>query len=105
MRSRYFGWQKTIVGLVIATAMLFIPFTVVSAHDGAPPVNYGQLTAEWWEWILEQPVTGNPNLDLTGADAGNGQPRADVFFIAGAFGGTVTRAFTVPAGTALFLPC
>src|SRR5262245_33723334 len=35
---------------------------------------------------------------------GNGQPRADVFFIAGLFRGNGTRAFTVAAGTALVLP-
>ena len=104
MRSRYPAWQKSTVGLVIAITTLFVSLTVAFATDGRPYVNYGQLTAEWWEWILEQPLTGNPNLDPTGADAGNGQPRDDVFFIAGTFGESATRAFTVPAATALFLP-
>jgi len=104
MRSPNSAWQQRIVGLAIAAATLFVALTKAFAIDGEPHLNYGQLTAEWWEWILEQPVTGNPNVDLTGADAGNDQPRVDVFFIAGAFGGNVTRAFTVPAGPALFLP-
>src|SRR5262249_39826100 len=58
---------------------------------------YAQLTALWWEWILEQPATGNPIFDETGEDAANGQPLEDVvFFLAGTLGGAVTREFTVP---------
>ena len=65
---------------------------------------YARLTAQWWQWILEQPATGNPNLDQTGADAANGQPGKRVFFLAGTFGDTATRTFTVPADKALFFP-
>ena len=71
-------------------------------EDGAG--KYAQWTALWWQWILEQPATGNPNLDLTGADAANGQPLKNVFFLAGAFGGSVTRNITVPSGVGLFMP-
>jgi len=104
MKSRYPAWQKSTVCLVIAVTTLFVSLTVAFATDGRPYVNYGQLSAEWWEWILEQSLTSNPNLDATGADAGNGQPRDDVFFIAGTFGGSANRAFTVPTESALFLP-
>lgn len=100
-------WQG-LVAVVIVIAALLTPVTTASAQSNGVQQDgngkYAQLTAQWWQWILEQPVTGNPNLDSTGADAANGQPGQGVFFLAGAFGGTVTRQFTVPANTALFLP-
>ena len=100
-------WHGLVVVVIVAAAML-TPVTMASAQDNGTRQDgqgkYGQLTAQWWQWILEQPVTGNPILDLTGADAANGQPGKGVFFLAGAFGGTVTRTFTVPGNTALFFP-
>jgi hypothetical protein len=100
-------WQGLVVA-VLVTAATLTPVTMASAQDNGQrqdgPGKYGQLTAQWWQWILEQPATGNPNLDATGTDAANGQPGKGVFFLAGSFGATVTRNFTVPANTALFLP-
>lgn len=100
-------WRVLIAVVVVSVAVL-LPATMASAQgvgvqqDGQG--KYAQLTAQWWQWILEQPMTGNPNLDWTGADAAKGQPEKGVFFLAGTFGGTATRAFTVPAHTAMFLP-
>jgi hypothetical protein len=100
-------WQG-FVAIVMVTAAMLILVTMASAQDNgkrqAGQGKYAQLTAQWWQWILEQPVTGNPNFDETGEDAANGQPREDIFFLAGTFGGTATREITVPAGTALFFP-
>jgi hypothetical protein len=100
-------WQRLVV-VVLVTAATLAPVTMASAQDNGQRQDgqgkYGQLTTQWWQWILEQPASGNPNLDATGADAANGQPGKGVFFLAGAFGGTPTREFTVPANTALFLP-
>lgn len=94
--------------LIVVVVALLAPVSMASAMDNGVRQDghgqYAELTAQWWQWILEQPVTGNPNLDETGADAANGQPRKGVFFLAGTFGDTATRAFTVPANTALFLP-
>ena len=100
-------WQG-LVAVVIVMAAVLTPVTIAYAQSTgvqqAGAGMYAQLTAQWWQWILQQPATGNPILDSTGADAANGQPRQDVFFLAGDFGGAVTRQFTVPANTALFLP-
>jgi hypothetical protein len=100
-------WRALVAVAIVAAAML-TPVTMASAQDNGLRQDgqgkHAQLTAQWWQWILEQPVTGNPNLDSTGADAADGQPGKGVFFLAGTFGGTATRAFTVPANTALFLP-
>lgn len=94
-----------VIALVVASLLTLV--TMASADNGKREDGsgkYGQWSAQWWQWILEQPATGNPIFDQSGADASTGQPRKDVFFLAGAFGGTVTRNITVPAGTGLFLP-
>jgi hypothetical protein len=89
-------------------AAISTPVTMASAQDNGKRQEgggkYAQLTALWWEWILGQPATGNPIFDETGEDAAKGQPLEDVFFLAGTFGGAVTREITVPADTALFFP-
>jgi hypothetical protein len=100
-------WQG-FLGVIIVAAATLTPVMMASAQDDGLVQNgqgkYAQLTAQWWQWILEQPATGNPNLDETGADAANGQPGKGVFFLAGTFLGTATRHITVPANTALFFP-
>src|SRR5262245_13051857 len=98
--------REHFAAVVVVTAAMLTLLTMTSAQDNgkreAGEGKYGQLTAQWWQWILEQPQKGNPLLDTTGADAGNGQPRVDVFFLAGTPSGTATRHITVPAGEALF---
>jgi hypothetical protein len=106
--ANYRNILRALIAVVVVCVAMLLPVTIASAQgvgvqqDGQG--KYAQLTAQWWQWILEQPMTGNPILDQTGVDAANGQPREDVFFLAGSFGETVTRAFTVPADTASFLP-
>jgi len=108
-------WRNFLPAIIVTAAML-TPVTMASEPDkgkGSAQNNgkqqegqgkYGQLTAQWWQWTLERPFTDNPIIDETGEDAANGQPREDVFFLAGNFGGETVREFTVPANTALFLP-
>jgi len=100
-------WKCSVASLIVGATML-TPVALASPQDNGKREDgqgkYSQLTAQWWQWILEQPATGNPNLDSTGQDAANDQPREDVFLLAGTFGDPVVRQFTVPAGEALFLP-
>lgn len=65
-----------------------------------PDTQIGGLTldeagAEWWRWVLETPVSTSPQLDQTGAFCSENQTGADPFFLAGAFGETLTRTCTV----------
>jgi hypothetical protein len=90
-----------------------------NANPGVIPPNSGQyadLSAQWWQWALGQPVTNNPAttnplLDTTGVAAHNGQPQqGNVFFLAGLISlssGLVAKAertITIPTGTRLFFP-
>ena len=100
--------------LIFGLTALFavVAVTPGQAQDGG---KYGNLTARWWQWVYAQPAvdTGgtntNPVLDTTGAHATAGQehgigPGNKFFFLAGTFGGDVTRTVTVPRGKALFFP-
>jgi hypothetical protein len=57
----------------------------------------------WWKWALERTVDQSPLLDTTGENCDVAQS-GGVWFLAGAFGGSYTRACTVAPGTRLFLP-
>lgn len=62
-----------------------------------------ELAARWVRWVAEAGITRNPIDDDTGELAGDRQP-ADVWFLAGTYGGAVTRRCPVPAGRPLFFP-
>jgi hypothetical protein len=62
-----------------------------------------QLAARWWQWAMSIPIAKNPVCDETGACAAEGQPD-DVWFLAGTFGGKVSRSCSVPYGRPIFFP-
>jgi hypothetical protein len=79
-------------------------------NPGVAPINsnahgrsYGEWVAAWWTWAASIPADQNPIVDPTGEFGQIGQ-RGPVWFLAGAFGGTVERSLAVPAGKALFFP-
>ena len=65
---------------------------------------YGEWSARWWQWLLSIPAAVNPNLDQTGGANGAQGQVDDVWFLAGSFGGSATRAITIPAGKPIFFP-
>ena len=78
---------------------------VSSAFRSGGPLPYSVLAAGWWKWVLEEPIRTNPLLDTTGENCAHGQPRALVWYLAGApSSAPVQRTCRVPAGRALFVP-
>lgn len=69
----------------------------------APARTAEELAVAWWEWASIEPDATNPVTDTTGEDCARNQP-ADVWFLAGDFGGAVTRTCNVPAGRPVFFP-
>src|SRR5262249_55520548 len=116
IRSSEKHWRIVIAILVLALGIM-MPTTapLVQAQGNQrnagvlPPnsnpfgITYGEWSAAWWQWLLAIPAPVNPNLDLTGANCGQGQS-GQVWFLAGNFGGTSTRTCTMPAGRALLVP-
>jgi hypothetical protein len=103
------------IWVVVALCLGLLVPTVAQAQANSNPgilppnshphgMSYGQWSAAWWQWALGIPTGQHPILDPTGAFCHVGQPFSHVLFLAGSFGGTVTRSCTVPAGTALFFP-
>ena len=78
---------------------------VVPPNSQAHGLTYGEWSARWWKWALEQPAALSPLVDPTGANCAIGQS-GSVWFLAGTFGTStpVTRMCTVPPGTTLFFP-
>ncbi|MGW1717652.1 hypothetical protein [Streptomyces sp. NPDC002156] len=77
-----------------------------AASDGSWQIDEtegGQLAARWWKWALSAPDSRSPVKDTTGEHAGWKQP-ADLWFLAGTYGGRVTRRCEVPSGRPLFFP-
>jgi hypothetical protein len=60
-------------------------------------------TADWWRWIANAPAETSPILDETGAWAGVDND-GSIFFLAGTFGGEVTRDITVSEGVPILVP-
>lgn len=65
---------------------------------------FGEWTANWWRWLLEQPPDNNPCYDRTGEKSANNQNYPNVWFLAGTFSGSVKRSCIVPASKALLVP-
>ncbi len=62
-----------------------------------------QLARQWMRWGMEQPYTTGPIADMTGDACAMGQ-EGPVWFLAGTYGGAVTRHCTIPAGKKLYFP-
>ena len=73
----------------------------ISGTAGEP--SFQELSAQWWQWVLSIPNSANPLADSTGANCMVGQ-RGSLWFLAGSFGGTVSRRCSVPQGVPLFFP-
>ena len=106
--------RRGVVAILLAVVGLLVAPTLPSANadpkpkilplDASPYGNtYGEWTAQWWQWLMAIPEATNPNFDTTGAHCAIGQA-GPVWFLAGAFSGSFTRACTIPAGKALLLP-
>ena len=78
-------------------------FQILGPEGKIRGTTYEQWSADWWRWAYSIPASTNPLLDTTGEFCDEGQ-QGPVFFLAGNFGGTVTRSCTVPHNKPLFFP-
>ena len=65
--------------------------------------SYAEWVVAWWQWVMSIPADRNPLTDATGAFAGEGQS-GPVWFLAGTFGNSVDRAYSIPQGKTLVVP-
>ncbi|OKI34513.1 hypothetical protein A6A25_24885 [Saccharothrix sp. CB00851] len=88
------------MSLVVLLALLA---GCTSAVPGAPGPEPDDVQARWWTWAASSPTSRNPVVDDTGEFCAVDQP-ADLWFVAGTFGGAVERTCEVPAGRELVGP-
>lgn len=67
-------------------------------------LTYGQWSEKWWQWSLGIPMADNPAGDETGERCATSQNNPNVWFLAGTFGGPVTRNCTIPDGKSILIP-
>lgn len=101
---------------IVVTSAFFIIFSistfataqespiVFSPNEKPFGLSYGEWSAKWWKWSLGIPTADSPAGDETGAKCGQSQNDPHVWFLAGTFGGPVTRNCIVPEGKAILLP-
>ncbi|MGW1770993.1 signal protein [Streptomyces sp. NPDC002104] len=63
----------------------------------------GDLQSSWWTWAASSVSASNPVSDRDGHLCAQGQGDG-IWFLAGTFGGTVTRSCTVPASVPVAFP-
>jgi hypothetical protein len=82
-----------------ADARVYAPHATVRGQTLA------QWSAQWWQWVFENPVADNALFDDTGAKACLGDV-GKAFFLGGVFNttGTAERTIKLPSGTPVFFP-
>jgi hypothetical protein len=81
---------------------------VHSASDRPYDSSYGQWTVKWWQWAISIPKEKNPLVDSTGQNWITDQPKSNVWFLAGIFGGVgkefPRRRVKMESGRSILLP-
>jgi len=92
---------------VVASIGIGVGLMLTQAPASAGPGDVDKSGAAFWQWALSIPSEVNPLLDTTGEDCLVGQS-GGVWYLAGNWNGSpsspISRACTVPAGTAFFVP-
>jgi hypothetical protein len=103
----------TLFAFAIVNSLSGIPSIQAQENSGNiaifPPdskpygLTYGEWTAKWVQWVNLMPEEDNPAVDDTGRNCANNQT-GPVWFLAGTFGGAVTRQCTIPSDKGILIP-
>src|SRR5687768_4799934 len=101
-------WQSAVVVIGLMTA------AAASADDFAPKSrvvepgekfygkSYNELSSEWTNWFVKEPIATNPAFAADGSVCDLSQ-EGNVWLLAGTFEGIVNRTCEVPFGKAIFV--
>lgn len=104
-RAKFLSVMLLVLGIAASASAAF--FIITPPRLPLPTLRtYNQTAADWWKWLLAQPVATNPLLDETGAQCGRGQPFLGAWYLVGALpdSGPVERACTIPNFRTLIIP-
>ena len=92
------------IALVLAAASCTQQSRVADeSPSDAPETQSLPLPARWWIWNEAFPPESNPVQDATGERCSGHQP-ADVWFLAGTYGGAAKRHCQIPSGRPIYFP-
>ncbi|MGW7582213.1 signal protein [Kitasatospora sp. NPDC054768] len=90
--------------LALVSACSSTPVPLAAHGSGArAKLNAAELQGRWWSWAASSSSDSNPVSDPDGHLCARGQ-KGGVWFLAGTFGGAVTRSCTVPAARPVAFP-
>ena len=98
-------WQSAVavMGLVMTvSASAHAANRVVEPGREFSDKSYNELTGEWTNWLVAEPIATNPAFDPDGRFCGRNQ-QGKVWFLASTFEGVADRTCEVPADKAIFL--
>ncbi|MEU9802920.1 signal protein [Streptomyces sp. NPDC051000] len=85
-------------GAVTASAL-----PAAGSSSARAELSAADLQGRWWTWAASSVSDANPVSDQDGHLCAQGQA-GGIWFLAGTFGGSVTRSCTVPAGVPIAFP-
>jgi hypothetical protein len=67
-------------------------------------ISVAEWTTLWWKWLKSIPRRQNPATDKSGKFCATNQRYSEVWFLAGTYGGCVTRTCIIPCGKCILFP-
>jgi hypothetical protein len=67
-------------------------------------ISLAKWTSLWWKWLNSIPRSQNPAIDNSGGSSALNQRYAEVWFLAGTYGGSVKRTCKIPYGKCILFP-
>lgn len=96
---------------VVVISFSIVNFAYAQVSDKVYPpdskpygLTYGQWSEKWWQWSLGIRMADNPGGDETGERCASSQNDPHVWFLAGTFGGPVSRTCSIPENRSIFIP-
>jgi hypothetical protein len=84
-----------------------LPISIFPIDSKPYGLTYGEWSAKWWQWAVNNPKSSSPMIDSTGANAKNSQNSPYVFFLCQTYEGVNSipdRTIEIPRGRSIFMP-
>jgi len=105
--------NRNVLSIVLSSGVAVLLVATVSTSQAGPNplpprsdafgASYAEHAVGWMQWALAIPNDMSPVSDVTGEHAATGQS-GRIWYLAGTFGGSVTRTITMPTRKAVYFP-
>jgi hypothetical protein len=98
VKSIYTKLSLVAIIVTLIISLLFLEATAKSNNPMVFPIDskpyglsYDQWAVNWWKWFVSIPASVSPASDPTGANCAQNQNDANVWYLAGTFGGKAEK--------------